>query len=74
MAMSGQRCTGLAATWCPLHGDCWCERREDGEVRFSGLGCPLHSIDSPHATADPDECPHCDGTGKVPARTEDSDG
>lgn len=48
-------CTGVTATWCPLCGDCICERREDGEVEFEvefdGDGnCPLHTFDSPHAT------------------------
>lgn len=42
-------CTGLAATWCPIHGDCTCPRRDDGEVEFSGLGgCPLHDVNSQH--------------------------
>lgn len=25
-------CTGLAASWCPVHGDCTCPRNGDGEV------------------------------------------
>lgn len=25
-------CTGIAASWCPVHGDCSCPRTEDGEV------------------------------------------
>lgn len=62
----GHRCTGLAATWCPIHGDCTCERREDGEVEFTGLhGCPLHDVHSPHAAVPADRCPTCDGTGTV---------
>lgn len=23
-------CTGIAASWCPIHGDCICPRSEDG--------------------------------------------
>lgn len=29
---SGASCTGLAASWCPEHGDCTCPRTEDGEI------------------------------------------
>lgn len=47
----GDRCSGLAATWCQIHGDCSCERDEDdGNIKFSALrGCPLHGMDSKHA-------------------------
>lgn len=43
-------CTGIAATWCPIHGDCVCPRREDGEVEFDVnlVGCPLHGMTSDH--------------------------
>lgn len=27
-------CTGLAASWCPTHGDCTCPRDADGEVEW----------------------------------------
>jgi hypothetical protein len=55
-------CTGIAATWCPLHGDCSCPREEDGSpVMFHGPfghgsqvvhddDCPLHGTGSLHAT------------------------
>jgi hypothetical protein len=38
------RCTGWTATWCPVHGDCTCPRREDGEVEHNEGDriCPLH--------------------------------
>jgi hypothetical protein len=38
-------CTGISATWCPIHGDC------DGDVEYAGgeHSCPLHAINSPHA-------------------------
>lgn len=50
---TGARCTGIPATWCPVHGDCTCPRREDGEVEFSGLkGCPLHDVSSDHGGRD----------------------
>lgn len=46
-------CTGLTATWCPVHGDCTCTRHEDGEVYFGTRGiCPLHADDSTHAETD----------------------
>lgn len=44
----GERCTGLSATWCPIHGDCKCE----GEDRAS-YQCPLHSPTSSHGPASP---------------------
>lgn len=48
--IEGTTCTGPTATWCPLCGDCICERHEDGEVEFDGHGnCPLHAHDTPHA-------------------------
>lgn len=25
-------CTGIAASWCPVHGDCTCPRNDDGEI------------------------------------------
>ena len=46
----GRVCTGLTAFWCPLCGDCTCERREDGERDdMTAEGCPLHDMASPHA-------------------------
>ena len=47
----GVVCTGLTATWCPIHGDCNCARRPDGDIEFEGgeHSCPLHAINSPHA-------------------------
>ena len=43
-----EQCTGLTATWCPIHGDCRCPRNEFGDRTFDGSGCPLHAIDSSH--------------------------
>lgn len=37
-------CTGLTATWCPIHGDCACP----GRVPLDDRGCLLHSPGSPH--------------------------
>jgi hypothetical protein len=42
-------CTGLAATWCPNHGDCSCPPKENGERDLDDPGCPLHSESSDHA-------------------------
>lgn len=45
-------CTGVAASWCPLHGDCTCPRDEDGGFGHgrNGPTCPLHAAGSTHAT------------------------
>lgn len=47
-------CTGLTAFWCPVCGDCTCERSESGDCEFQGDAavprCPLHSSASRHAS------------------------
>lgn len=51
--LESTHCTGVAAAWCPIHGDCLCPRDDDGEAR-DGLhddACPLHSRTSSHAEA-----------------------
>lgn len=30
--MTAVECTGVAASWCPAHGDCTCPRDGDGEI------------------------------------------
>lgn len=49
--LEAQSCTGLTATWCPVHGDCKCPDNEHGyEGRtLNDLGCPLHGETSAHA-------------------------
>lgn len=42
-------CTPVSAYWCPVHGDCTCERLPDGDCAFDGRDCPLHSGASSHA-------------------------
>lgn len=46
-----------------IHGDCTCERREDGERDDDGRGCPLHDVASTHADApapaEQERCPTC---------------
>lgn len=42
-------CTGLVASWCPLHGTCTCQRFDTGERRGVGASCPLHGDASAHA-------------------------
>ena len=42
-------CTGLAATWCPIHGDCTCPRNAGGERTLNYINCPLHGSRSAHA-------------------------
>lgn len=43
-------CTGIAACWCPIHGDCICRDNaaEDGEWS-ENPACPLHGLTSNHA-------------------------
>lgn len=46
-------CTGFAATWCPIHGDCRCPKLEDGSRNEDEYeGCPLHADDSAHGWVD----------------------
>ncbi len=42
-------CTGIAASWCPNCGDCYCACREDS---MSDNGCPLHDPRSRHCCLD----------------------
>lgn len=39
-------CTGVSATWCPIHGDCICNR---GAGEMNSEACPLHCRASTHA-------------------------
>lgn len=50
-AATAAACTGLTATWCPVHGDCRCERADGDpyEGPSDDGACPLHAHDSPHA-------------------------
>lgn len=52
-------CTDTSAGWCPVHGDCTCDR-EYGHL--DDIDCPLHSpVHSCHAEADdwPGTCRYC---------------
>lgn len=49
-------CTGITASWCPIHGDCTCPRHTEGAMENEVIDrkaedhqCPLHSSDSEHA-------------------------
>lgn len=45
-------CTGMTASWCPVHGDCACERPKNGlGGDLSDPGCPLHKPASTHGIA-----------------------
>ena len=44
-------CTGVAAVWCPLCGDCSCERQSTGERVEDSEACPLHAPSSQHGEA-----------------------
>lgn len=60
-ASAAEECTGIAASWCPVHGDCSCPRSEAGEPVLRNLGacmgsevvhdpeCPLHGEGTNHA-------------------------
>jgi hypothetical protein len=37
-------CTGISATWCPVHGDCTCRDPDDK----NDDDCPLHAAASTH--------------------------
>ncbi len=47
-------CTGIAARWCPIHGDCT-DAGPDVDIEFpysdhcSDEDCPLHGRNSTHA-------------------------
>lgn len=46
--IESRECTGLAAAWCPVHGDCSCPERESA---MDNPHCPLHRAASSHAEA-----------------------
>lgn len=41
-------CTGVTATWCPVHGDCTCSPGPDGAPSLDDTTCPLHDPLGPH--------------------------
>jgi hypothetical protein len=55
------KCTGVSASWCPIHGDCTCPRHtvkdwDDADLHpelIASQGedenCPLHGVLSNHA-------------------------
>lgn len=43
-----QECTGITASYCPIHGDCSCSKRPDGLPTQCDNGCPLHDPRSMH--------------------------
>lgn len=42
-------CTGAAARWCPVHGNCSCPQLPDGTLSRTDDDCPLHGTASDHA-------------------------
>jgi hypothetical protein len=43
-------CTGIAASWCPVCGDCSCPYEVGiGRLNMDDRDCPLHAHDSLHA-------------------------
>lgn len=51
-AQDGSGCTGLTARWCPIHGDCTCDRDDYGSGDMNDPTCPLHRTSSTHAERD----------------------
>jgi hypothetical protein len=50
--LESQTCTGVAASWCPVHGSCTCPRDDDGRAEnLDDDDCPLHASSSSHAAA-----------------------
>lgn len=49
--IESRMCTGLAASWCPVHGECACPRNAGGEPlgNLDDEACPLHRYGSNHA-------------------------
>lgn len=46
--IESRECTGVSATWCPVHGDCTCP--PDPDPRYLNADrCPLHDSASSHA-------------------------
>jgi hypothetical protein len=46
----GEPCSGVTASWCPVHGECACDDRDDAAARtFEDPACPLHAHLSTHA-------------------------
>jgi hypothetical protein len=43
-----EACTGVSASWCPVHGDCRCPRLDTGEREEESTTCPLHGEKSTH--------------------------
>lgn len=46
------RCTGIAASWCPIHGDCTCKDSETVAREEEDPDCPLHGDASTHAESE----------------------
>lgn len=60
------KCTGITASWCPVHGDCTCPRKIAWEREEEDPRCPLHSLSSDHADFELNDrgfiklhCPYC---------------
>lgn len=47
--VAGVTCTGVTAVWCPICGDCGCEKNSEGTPTLTDERCSLHAPDSTHA-------------------------
>lgn len=59
-------CTGITATWCPVHGECKCPPADGDPHSLSDPGCPLHAPGSAHG--EPAPAPDAPGTTGTPER------
>jgi hypothetical protein len=56
-------CTGIAASWCPIHGDCTCPRTEGGEPEVKTITDPTTLQGYRTEVQHDHECPlHCAAT------------
>lgn len=51
--IESQSCTGLTATWCPVHGNCRCPEVDGVGGPGDDPNCPLHATTSSHAANGP---------------------
>jgi hypothetical protein len=63
-------CTGLAAVWCPVHGDCACDKPPGVVSTHDNPRCPLHGEGSEHAEVEPKPAPPLEALETVKAFAE----
>lgn len=60
--LEAMSCTGVTATWCPVHDDCTCpavfylgESEKPQGTTLNDPRCPLHAVSSSHAANESDD-------------------